>query len=50
VVRSWISIPATRLRLPSGYLPWKKNQSKTAKCAFHDLESQGVLKNIKKKY
>jgi len=26
----------------------KKNPSKTAQCAFHDLESQGVLKNIKK--
>jgi len=27
----------------------KRRSSKTAQCAFHDLESQGVLKNIKKK-
>jgi len=26
----------------------KKGSSKTAQCAFHDLKSQGILKNIKK--
>jgi len=50
VVGSWISIPATRVRLPPGYLPQKKT-IKTAQCAFHnDYRSlKAYLKIIKKK-
>jgi len=44
VVESWISIPATRVRLLPGYLPQKTHNIKTAQCAFQDFESQGVLK------
>jgi len=33
---------------PARVSSMKKKSSKTAQCAFHDLELQGVLKNIKK--
>jgi len=52
VVGSWISIPATRVRLPPGYLPRKKKPIKAAQCAFNnDYRSRkAYLKKILSRY
>jgi len=41
--------PSTPGSTPARVSTTKKKSSNTAQCAFHDLESLGVLKNIKKK-
>jgi len=48
-VWSWISIPATRVRLPSGYLPQKKDHQKPPSVPFMTPSRKAYLKIFLKK-